>query len=193
MFVQAIAALGNPPDGYAQTRHNAGFEWIDRWADSHGFRWKRHWRAGCMVASGEWNGSPLRLLKPRSFMNLSGIPLGKAIRFFRFDPSRVVVAYDDIALPTGGLKISQRGSAGGHNGIKSLLEHVGDHFIRLRLGIGNQRKPGQDLADYVLERFPPEEWEAFQQALPLYDQAVQTILDHGPEQAMNQFNRKISN
>lgn len=189
-FVSVIAGLGNPGRTYQQTRHNAGADWLDHLAGSLGLSWKKQPKTFCHAAEWRVAGHKVWLVKPDSYMNESGRPLAAFLRFYHLEASQMVVAYDEITLPVGGFKISTSGSHAGHNGIKSLFEHVGSQFIRLRIGIGGKTHPAMDLAEHVLGKFPPEQWQAVQELFPTLNQVVQTLITQGPDRAMNQFNKK---
>ncbi len=186
-----IAGLGNPGPKYDRTRHNAGFSVIDTLCDSLGIPldFEKH-RAVCGI--GRFQGTAVLLVKPQTYMNLSGESLGALVRYYKIDAAKeLLVISDDIDLPVGKLRIRTSGSAGGHNGLKNIILHLGTgEFIRLRVGIG--AKPADwDLVDYVTGHFLPEEEIIMQKAYSLAAEAVKCILTEGPEKAMNQFNRSV--
>jgi len=181
--VQLLVGLGNPGRDYARTRHNAGFMIVDRLAAAGGavFRFEKKWDAEVAEADG------IKLCKPMRFMNLSGGPVRAICDFYKIAPEQVLVAYDDVALPLGKLRLRTRGSAGGHNGLQSVLDHLGTNEVpRLRIGIGAAQNPG--LVDHVLGRFSREEEQALDEALARAMEAVACVREHGCEAAMNQFN-----
>lgn len=186
MFV--IAGLGNPGGKYEKTRHNVGFQVMDRLADRYHIGMdKRKHRAIC--GTGILEGTKVLLLKPQTFMNLSGESVGEVVDYYGVDVQReLLVIYDDVSLAPGQIRIRKKGSAGGHNGVKSLIQHLGtQEFMRIRIGVG-EKPEGYDLADYVLGHFAKEEEKLMQE---VYDRAVQAtvkILTDGPDQAMNEFN-----
>lgn len=183
-----IAGLGNPGSKYEKTRHNVGFQVIDRLAEKYhiDMKLKRH-RAVC--GTGMIEGTRVLLMKPQTFMNLSGESIQEAVRFSGVDPeTEFLVVYDDISLPPGQLRIRKKGSAGGHNGIKNIILHLGTQtFTRVRVGVG-EKPEGYDLADYVLSHFPKEEKKQMEDAFDRAAEAVAVILKEGADRAMNQFN-----
>ncbi len=181
--IRIIVGLGNPGSTYADTRHNVGFMVLDRLARHFNAPWKAEKKYKGELAA----GPGLLLVKPQTFMNLSGESVGPLMRFFKFTPEQVLVIYDDISFPCGTMRLRAGGSAGGHNGMKSLIAHLGsDRFPRLRVGIG---VPGQkDMVGHVLGKFSPEEKPLLEDALARAEQAVLTLLRDGFEAAANQFN-----
>ncbi len=182
-----IVGLGNPGRSYEQTRHNVGFDLLDRIARRGGveFQSKPRWQAHlARLADGTL------LLKPQTFMNLSGRAVRQVADFHRWPPQRVLVAYDDIALPLGRLRLREKGSAGGHNGMRSIIEHLGtEAFPRLRIGIGSSQPGG--LTGHVLGRFGEDERETLENALATAEQAVQLALARGVAAAANRYNASI--
>ena len=171
-----IAGLGNPGSKYEKTRHNVGFQVIDRLAEKYhiDMKLKRH-RAVC--GTGMIEGTRVLLMKPQTFMNLSGESIQEAVRFSGADPeTEFLVVYDDVSLPPGQLRIRKKGSAGGHNGIKNIILHLGTQtFTRVRVGVG-EKPEGYDLADYVLGHFPKEEKKQMEDAFDRAAEAVAVIL-----------------
>lgn len=150
-MARLIVGLGNPGGEYARNRHNVGFMAVDRIHDREGFPpWRRKFRAE--VADGTLGGTRVTLMKPATWMNLSGEAVGEAVRFFKLDPADVLVVHDEIDLPPGKFRVKTGGGAGGHNGLRSIIQHVGDGFRRLRIGVGH---PGRKDAvpRYVLKDF----------------------------------------
>ncbi len=184
-----IAGLGNPSKEYEKTRHNAGFDTIDLLAEKLGIDLteKKH-RAYC--GKGMIGTEKVLLLKPQTFMNHSGESLRDAADFYKVEPEQILVIYDDISLEPGQLRIRMKGSAGGHNGIKSIIAHLGTQdFPRIKIGVG--AKPERmDLADYVLSRFSPSEREKMEESFREGAEAVITFLQDGADAAMNRYNRK---
>lgn len=184
-----IAGLGNPTREYEKTRHNAGFEAIDVLADKLGIgvTEKTH-RAYC--GTGMIGGEKVILAKPQTFMNLSGESIGSIAGFYKVEPEHVIIICDDINLAEGQLRIRTKGSAGGHNGLKNIISHLGtQEFCRIRIGVGE--KPGEmDLADYVLGRFPKAQEEVMAQAYKEAAEAAVMLVREGADAAMNHFNRK---
>lgn len=189
MSIAVIAGLGNPGPEYDGTRHNVGFRIVDAVAAATGNPWKKEKRFLGEVARVTFAGSELWLLKPMTYMNDSGRSLQAFAQFRKLTPEQFVVAYDEIQVPLGGLKISLSGSAGGHNGIASLLSHLGDGFTRFRAGIG-PKSPDKTMTAFVLDRFREEERPVVENALPVYVDALARIVREGPRQAMNLLNRR---
>jgi peptidyl-tRNA hydrolase, PTH1 family len=184
-----IVGLGNPTDKYQATRHNIGWDAITRISDDYGISldMKKH-KAIC--GKGSIAGEKVVLAKPITYMNLSGESVRELMDFYKVTPEEVIVIYDDISLEVGQLRLRTKGSAGGHNGIKSIISHMGtDEFPRIKIGVGDKPK-GWDLADYVLGRFAAEEQETVREALKVTSDAVKTILTNGIDAAMNQYNKK---
>ena len=182
-----IAGLGNPDGRYENTRHNVGFEVIDILADRMGIcaDEKKH-RALC--GRGVLEGQKVILLKPQTFMNLSGESVRAAADFYKVEPENILVIYDDVSLEPGQLRIRGKGSAGGHNGIKNIIAHLGtQEFPRIKVGVGE--KPGSmDLADHVLSRFSKGEQEMMDQAFREAAEAAAAVIGQGIDAAMNHFN-----
>lgn len=184
-----IAGLGNPTKEYDKTRHNVGFSVIDILADRIGVEvTERKHRAFC--ARGVLEGQKVILVKPQTFMNLSGESLRSVVDFYKVSPDELIVIYDDISLDPGQLRIRAKGSAGGHNGIKNIIAHLGtQEFPRIKVGVGEKPK-GMDLADYVLSRFSKGEQELMDEAFQAAADAVAMMISEGMEPAMNHFNAK---
>ncbi|TVR55979.1 MAG: aminoacyl-tRNA hydrolase [Puniceicoccaceae bacterium] len=191
MHYRLVAGLGNPGLRYVRTRHNVGFVLLDALAARHGASWRHEKRFEAEVArlaAGPLAG--LWLAKPLTYVNESGRCLQRILAYHGWDPAAAVIVYDEINLPTGRLKISLGGSAGGHNGIADLLAKTGDGFVRFRLGIGPRTPPEIDLKDFVLGRFPPEQAALLQERLPAFLDGLELLVDKGAEPAMNLLNRK---
>ncbi len=193
MSIAVLAGLGNPGEEYVGTRHNVGWIVLDALADRAGLSWSRERSASAMVA--RWQPptqQPVLLVKPLTYMNESGQALRRVCDYFRHPPTRLVAIYDDLTLPVGRLKVSVNGSAGGHNGVQSLIDHLGAGFIRYRIGIG-PRTPAQiDLKDFVLGRFPPADRQLIDDNISQYINGLELLATRGLEPAMNQLNRRIS-
>jgi PTH1 family peptidyl-tRNA hydrolase len=183
-----IVGLGNPGPGYARHRHNVGFMAVDRFAERHGFRFARR-EAGALVATGSFEGIPLALAKPQTFMNRSGAAVRPLVRRYCRTPGDLVVVYDELDLPLGRLRLRKEGSHGGHNGMRDVIAALGtQQFARLRLGVG--RPPsGEDSADYVLYPFTPDERPLVESMLDDAVAALEHLLREGIDSAMNEFNR----
>lgn len=185
MFI--IVGLGNPTREYAATRHNIGFDAITRLSDDYDIPldMKKH-KALC--GKGHIAGQRVILAQPQTYMNLSGESVRELMDYYKVSPEEILIIYDDISLDVGKLRIRAKGSAGGHNGIKSIISHMGtQEFPRIRVGVGDKPK-GWDLADYVLGRFPAEEEPVIREALENVSKACEVWISEGIERAMNQFN-----
>lgn len=184
-----VAGLGNPGGKYENTRHNVGFHVIDTLADRMGVRVdeKKHF---ALCGKGILAGQRVVLLKPQTYMNNSGQSLRAAADFYKVAPEEIIVISDDIDLEQGQLRIRLKGSAGGHNGLKSIIQHLGSQdFPRVRVGIGGKPE-GWDLADYVLGQLKGNDAEAMQNAYHTAADAVEVMISEGGDIAMNRFNRK---
>ncbi len=186
MFV--IVGLGNPGREYEDTRHNVGFRVIDMLAERAGTRVSDK-KFKARVGRARLCGEDCLLMKPETFMNLSGEAVGPAMGFFKLPTTQVIVVHDELDVPLGRLKMKKGGGHGGHNGLRSLKKHLPDDgFVRLRVGIG--RPPPQwDSADYVLSKFNRDEWASVDSVLDEAADAVQAILTDGVAKAMGRFNR----
>jgi len=186
--VKLIVGLGNPGQQYRNTRHNVGFRVLDEVAARLGARFDQEKYEG-LLATTEHEGTRLMLLKPLTFMNLSGTSVAKAARNRVPKPEHVIVVLDEIQLPLGTVRIRHSGSHGGHNGLRSVIEHLGSQaFPRLRIGVG-EKKAGQDLSDHVLSTFAPDEKPDVDRAVQTAADAVLCCVAEGVETAMNRFNR----
>ena len=183
-----VVGLGNPGDQYENTRHNAGFQVIDALADRGNFpvqRLKFH----ALTNTATVGGQGVLVMKPVTYMNLSGQAVGEAARFYKISPDHVLVISDDVDLPLGKLRIRKSGSAGGHNGLKSIIQHLGtDQFPRLKVGVGGKPHPDYDMADWVLGKLQGEDKKIMDDAAVRAAQAVECLLSQGIDRAMNQFN-----
>lgn len=184
-----IVGLGNPGMQYVGTRHNIGFETIDRIAEKHAISLDNHKNKG-VSGQGMIGTNKVLLVKPMTYMNNSGECVGAIAHFYKIPPEQVIVIYDDINLAPGQLRIREKGSAGGHNGMKSIIAHLGSEaFPRVRIGVGEKRA-GQDLANHVLSRFSKEEQELAAQGMDDAAEAVEMIICDGIQKAMNRYNGK---
>jgi peptidyl-tRNA hydrolase, PTH1 family len=191
MFLSLVAGLGNPGREYEHTRHNVAWVVLDALARKHGLTWKHAPQFTAEIARWDVGSGRTRwLLKPLTFMNDSGRAASALARFYKLDPSSAVAVYDDLNIDLGLLKVTTTGSAGGHNGVASLLEHLGDGFIRYRVGIGPKQPAQMDMADFVLGKFTPEQQLLFNQKLDQYVSGLELLLSRGVEPAMNQLNRR---
>ena len=184
-----IAGLGNPGLRYARTRHNVGFCAVDVLADKYNIKVNAEKFKG-LVGNGIIEGERVALVKPMTYMNLSGECVRAVMDFYKLEACSLIVIYDDIDLDPGRIRVRAKGSAGGHNGMKSIVQHMGTQEIaRVRIGVG--ARPAQmDLADYVLSRFGPEEAEIVETAIGQAAQAAAVIVGEGVQAAMNRFNGK---
>lgn len=183
-----IVGLGNPGKQYERTRHNAGFRAIDLLAD----------QLSCKIDKGKfqgfygqttYQGKKIFLLKPQTYMNLSGRSVLQLSAYYAIPPQRIIVLFDDISLEPGRLRIRADGSAGGHNGIKSIIQELGSQeFPRVKIGVGAKQHAEQDLADWVLSSFSANEEKALSSALPSAAEAALCIIDRGVPEAANRFN-----
>ena len=183
-----IVGLGNPGEKYENTRHNVGFQVIDELAERQGKpvqRLKFKALTGLLTIGGE----KALVMKPVTYMNLSGEAVRPAADFYKLPPERILVISDDVALAAGRLRIRAKGSAGGHNGLKSIIQHLGtDQFPRIRVGVGEKPHPDYDLADWVLGRPQGEDKKAIDEAVKRAADAVECILTQGLERGMGKFN-----
>lgn len=183
-----IVGLGNPGLEYSATRHNMGFLCLDRLATKHRLRFTGK-RAKSVLARGTIGGHDVALAKPQTYMNLSGESVRELLRIYGMPTKSMLVVYDDVDLPTGTVRIRERGGPGTHNGMRSIVDEIGTtEFARLRIGVGMPTN-GQNLADYVLGLPTPEERAALDEALEKSVEAIETVARRGIGTAMNQFNR----
>lgn len=185
-----IAGLGNPTPKYENTRHNAGFLCLDRVAErSHAEISRRRFQA--LTGDAELGGKRCLLLKPLTFMNLSGEAVAEAARFYKITPERVLVIFDDISLEVGRLRLRRKGSDGGHNGVKSIIGCLNsEDFPRIKVGVGAKPHPDYNLADWVLSSFRAEELEALEHARDNAAAAAELIVAGQFDRAMNLYNGK---
>lgn len=183
-----IVGLGNPGTQYAHTRHNCGFRAIDILAEKLGCKIDKLKFQG-LYGQTVRDGKKLYLLKPQTFMNLSGHSVLQLSSYFSIPPQRIIVMFDDVSLAPGRLRVRANGSAGGHNGIKSVISELGSQdFPRVKIGVGAKPNPEQDLADWVLSSFSPSEEKVLMPALQDAGEAALCIIDEGVPEAANRFN-----
>ena len=183
-----IVGLGNPGDKYDDTRHNAGFAVADELARRGGFAIQRV-KFKALTAAAQVGGKGVLVMKPTTYMNLSGESVGEAARFYKLTPDHVLVISDDVDLPLGKLRLRTGGSAGGHNGLKSIIQHLGSgQFPRLKVGVGGKPHPDYDLADWVLGKLTGEDKRLMDETVKRAADAVECFLKDGPQKAMSQFN-----
>ncbi len=186
-----IVGLGNPTTQYEGTRHNVGFDVIDKLSDKYQINVDGR-KCRAFVGKGMIEGHKVLLVKPQTYMNLSGESVGGLVDYFKIDETQeLIVIYDDVSLDVGQLRIRKKGSAGGHNGIKNIISHLGtQEFLRIKVGVGEKPK-GYDLADYVLGHFSKGEKELMEEGFERSVTAVIDMLNDDVDGAMNKFNKKI--
>lgn len=183
-----LVGLGNPGSKYESTRHNMGFLAVDGLARRKGFRFNklrfRAWTAEWMV-----NGEKVLVMKPQTYMNLSGESVGAAARFYKIPAEHILVVSDDIDLPVGKLRLRSAGSAGGHNGLKNIIQHLGsERFPRIKVGVGSPKQAGYEVVDWVIGMPMGEEQKVLLEALDRAAQAIPAVITQGMDRAMNRFN-----
>jgi len=182
-----IVGLGNPGARYANTRHNVGWMVLEAFARKHNVEFDRHGFHG-VYGELRWDGDKIILLKPLTFMNLSGQAVAPVANFYKIPPSDILVVYDDLDLKPGTLRMREKGSAGGHNGMKSIIQELGTtEFPRLRIGIGRPA-PGWAVVDWVLAPFGPDDLPAISEVLPRAVEAIESFLTDGPVKTMSKYN-----
>jgi PTH1 family peptidyl-tRNA hydrolase len=187
--MKLIIGLGNPGAEYAATRHNIGFKAIDSVSETYRIPIQRN-KFKAVIGEGTISGEKVILMKPQTYMNLSGEAVRQCIDWNKLTRDDIIVIYDDVSLEVGQLRIRKTGSAGGHNGIKSIIAHLGSQdFARIKVGVG-EKPAGWDLANYVLGKFTPEETKIMNERLSDIEKALEIMLCKGIEQAMNQYNLK---
>ncbi len=183
-----IVGLGNPGEQYENPRHNVGFLVADELGERGSFPIQRL-KFKALTNTAVIGGQGALVMKPTTYMNLSGEAVGEAARFYKIPPGRVLVISDDVDLPLGKLRIRTGGSAGGHNGLKSVIQHLGaDQFPRLKVGVGGKPHPDYDMADWVLGKLQGEDKRVMDEAVKRAADAVECFLKDGPQKAMNRFN-----
>lgn len=183
-----VVGLGNPGTQYESTRHNMGFLAVDKLAQEENFRFSKL-RFKAWTATWEVGGQKVLVMKPQTYMNLSGESVGEAARFYKIPPEHVLVISDDIDLPAGRLRIRPGGSAGGHNGLKSVIERTGSpDFLRLRLGVGRDAHNRANVVGHVLGRFSPDDRKVMDEVVAEAIKAIGAIELESPEIAMNRYN-----
>ena len=188
--MKLILGLGNPGRGYHWTRHNVGFLLLDDLAKKQGIEVTRRGMKS-LYGRGRIGPEEVILAKPQTFMNLSGEAAQRLLQFFKIPPQNLVVLHDDLDLPPGKLRVRIRGSHGGHKGIQSIIEALGDDgFIRFKMGIGRPGRPGQDPADFVLEPVTGGQREEFKKMIEGHLEALEVLILEGPQKAMNQFHKE---
>lgn len=189
--MKIIAGLGNPGTEYARTKHNVGFMFVDALAEALGVS-ASEWQAkfDALVAPARIGTQKVLLVKPQTYMNESGRAIGPLLSWYKLEPEDLIVVHDDMDIPVGTIRIRKKGSAGGHNGIKSILAHVGDeHFARVRIGIGRPL-PGWTVVNHVLAPFSDEGQQKIEDAIKYLEPAVECIVTDDVDVAMNRYNPK---
>ena len=186
-----IVGLGNPGQQYASTRHNTGFMTLDLLAQRLQVKVSKE-RFQAQTAQAVYEGQKLLLVKPQTYMNASGLSVEPAAHYYKLPPERIIVLFDDISLPVGKLRIRKSGSAGGHNGLKSLISSLGsDQFPRVKIGVGAKPHPDYDLADWVLSTVSKREWPDYQSTMEHAADAALCIVKNGCERAAAEYNGKL--
>jgi PTH1 family peptidyl-tRNA hydrolase len=193
MSISLVAGLGNPGREYEKTRHNVGFVVVEAITRQLGLAWQTQRSFEAMVA--RWDPEPGRTIlfaKPLTFMNESGRALQAMTGYYKIPATSVTAVYDDLTINLGLVKVSVIGSAGGHNGVASLIERFGVGFIRYRIGIGPKDPPQMDLKDFVLGQFTSDQQHLLDKNLDHYTSGLRLVIEHGADRAMNQLNRRDS-
>ena len=187
-IVYIIAGLGNPGRQYENTRHNAGFICMDYLCDQLSVKLNKiRFKSSTGVA--EIGSKGCLLIKPSTFMNLSGQAVCEAMRFYKIPPERTIIMFDDISLDVGKMRVRRKGSDGGHNGMKNIIYLSGSQdFPRIKIGIGKKPHPDYDLKDWVLSRFTEQDKQAISKILPNVKDAIQLIVENNIDEAMNRYN-----
>lgn len=187
-----IAGLGNPGKEYVNTRHNVGFEVIDALADKYNIN-VLELKHKAMIGKGYIEGQKVILVKPLTFMNISGESIRPIMDYYKADiETELIVISDDVSLPPGQLRVRKKGSAGGHNGLKNIIKHLGnENFQRVRMGVGEKPR-NYDLADWVLGHFNQEEKKAVDESVEKAIKAIEIMVTDGADAAMNAYNHKVS-
>ena len=184
-----VVGLGNPGQKYEKTRHNAGFIAIDAIAKSLGVKIDRA-KYHALICECEMGGCRVLLMKPETFMNNSGVAIGEAANFYKIPPERVIVLHDEISFDAGIIRIRRKGSAGGHNGLKSIIEHLGsDGFPRIKIGVGQKPTPDYDLVDWVLGKFPKADLDLIGAKYPDIYSSVELMVMGKIDEAMNKYSK----
>ena len=183
-----IAGLGNPGPKYADTRHNAGFKAVDLLAEKHGFEFKRL-KFHAMIANEVIGGKRCLVMKPQTMMNLSGEAVIEAANYYNIPDEKIIIIFDDVSLDVGKIRVRRKGSAGGHNGIKSIISCLGsEEFPRIKIGVGKKPAADYDMVDWVLGEIPKDKIKDFNDSLQSAVGAVEAILCEDIDSAMNKFN-----
>lgn len=183
-----IAGLGNPGKKYENTRHNAGFKAVDLLAKEEGFEFKKM-KFHALIADEVLAGKRCLIMKPQTMMNLSGEAIVEAAQYYNIPDEKIIVIFDDVSLDVGKIRVRRKGSAGGHNGIKSIISCLGsEDFPRVKIGVGKKPSPEYDMVSWVLGEISAEKQTEFNEALPNAVGAAEMIISDGVDAAMNEFN-----
>ena len=184
-----VVGLGNPGMAYEKTRHNAGFLAMDKITDKYSAELNKN-KFEAKLGECRIDGKRILLCKPQTFMNNSGSAVSKIVSFYKIPTEGIIVLFDDISLDMGKIRIRRKGSAGGHNGIKDIIELLGtEDIMRIKIGVDKKPNPEYDLKDFVLGKIPKEKWEIFESALENTTKAVEEIITHGIDSAMNKYSK----
>ncbi|OON97533.1 MAG: aminoacyl-tRNA hydrolase [Epulopiscium sp. Nele67-Bin005] len=188
--MKLIVGLGNMGIKYSKTRHNIGFEVVDYIAQEHGISLSKN-KFKAIIGDGKINGESVIIMKPQTYMNLSGEAIAPCMAWHKLTKEDIIIIYDDVSLEVGDVRIKKSGSAGGHNGIKSIIAHVGSQdFPRIKVGVG-QKPQGWDLADHVLGKFSFAEQDILKEKFPLINEATESFVTKNIDVTMNNYNSKI--
>ena len=183
-----VVGLGNPEKKYTLTRHNSGFLCVDELAEKHGFKISKL-KFKSVYADTVIAGKRVIVMKPQTYMNNSGEAVKEAAAFYKIPPEKIIIIFDDVSLDVGHLRIRRKGTDGGHNGIKSIISHLGSsEFPRIKIGVGQKPHPDFDLADWVLSDFKKDEAQPLKQALDEACEALELLLNGEIDEAMNRYN-----
>lgn len=188
-FEYMVVGLGNPGLQYENTRHNAGFLGIDALCERTGAKLNKH-KFEAVMGDTVIGGNKTLIVKPQTFMNNSGSAVSKISRFYKIPADKIIVLFDDISLPVGNIRIRRKGSAGGHNGIKDIIELMGtDNIMRIKIGVGERPNSDYDLKDWVLGKMPKDLADDFNRAFESAAMAVEEIIGYGIDSAMNKYSK----
>lgn len=186
--VWLIAGLGNPGIEYEKTRHNAGFMAADKFAEKNGVDFNRH-KFDAVYGDCKIGDSRVFLMKPQTYMNNSGRAVSAFAKFYKIQPEKIIIMFDDISLDVGKIRMRRKGSHGGHNGIKDIIQLLGtDGIMRIKIGVGERPSQESDLKDWVLGKIPKEALSGFESALDKTVSAAEEIVKNGIDSAMNKYN-----
>ncbi len=183
-----VVGLGNPGTKYETTRHNAGFLFVENMENEYGFKTKKL-KFHALIGDTKIAGKKVLVMKPQTMMNNSGVAIKECATFYKIPSDKIIVVFDDISLEPGKLRIKRKGSAGGHNGIKSIIAHLGtEEFPRIKLGVGQKPHPDYDLADWVLANFPKKDIPLMRDAMDNGSKALELMVNGDTEAAMSKYN-----